>query len=335
MRTIQTVLWTLVILVQMSVVKCLEVRAETASGTGISPEITITYGFQESPDDCVRPEEFYEDEDGIRYELESWSPVSVTFPSITRRVEEEIVYNQAEGVTEIPETIEVQAEDRERRQTVNTVCRMEAQEVIQEAWEDGFVFTVTFHTYEAGYYQLGDRLIPYNDEVPELEGCGDLLLELAGLSPEDYRVTYVRWSGEAYRDEDGSLCRDAAAFGQRRLRDYRVRYRGTAVFPARKGWQTAAVYRLPEYAATEAEAETGDMEASASAGIPETEAQTGLAEPERQPLTLWERITRTFMVAVAVGAVLFLGGLLILAILRVVKKLRSCYNRRKMKSSGG
>lgn len=319
----------------MSIVKCLEVRAETVQGTGANPEITITYGFQENPDDCTRPEEFYEDKDGIRYELESWSPVSVTLPPITRHVEQEIVYSQAEGVTEIPKTIEAQAQDRERRQTVNTVCQMEAQEVIREEWQDGFVFTVTFHTYEAGYYQLGDRLIPYNDEVPELEGCGDLLLELAGLSPQDYRVAYVQWSGEAYQDETGNLCRDAAAFGQRLLRVYRVKYRGTAVFPDRAGWQTAAVYRLPQYAAKEAVTETGGIEVSVAVKIPETEEQTGLTEPERQPPTLWERITWTFMIAVAVGAFLFLGGLLLLAILRVVKKLRSCYNRRKMKSNGG
>lgn len=301
----------------MSVVTCLEVRAETE-------RITITRDLRDSPDDCTGPAEYYEDEEGIQYELESWSPVAVTLPSITRTVEEEVVYDRIEGVTAIPETIEVTVQDSERGQTVKTVCRMEEKEVMGETWQDGFVFTVTFHTYEAGYYQLANRLIPYNDEEPELDGCEELLLELAGISPEDYRVTYVQWSGDTYQDEDGTLCRDAAAFGQRRICDYRVIYRGTAVFPVRSGWQTSAVYRLPETADPDDVTENAAMEISVMAvSEPEVQTQTELAEQSREPLSLWEQITRTLMVVVAVGTVLFFGGLLLLAILRVVKKRRA------------
>lgn len=139
------------------------------------------------------------------------------------------------------------------------------------------------------------------------------MLELAGLSPEDYRVTHVQWSGEAYQDEEGNRCRDASAFGQKRLRDYRVTYSGTAVFPEKKGWQTVAVYRLPQE-----ETETAELP-SATAGslaeIGQTPAETEITEdvPAKQPVTLWQRITRTLMITIAAGTALFLGGLLLLA----------------------
>lgn len=301
----------------------------------MASELTVRSGIEDVLEDCIQPDGKYEDEDGICYELESWSAVPVTVPSLERKVQKEILYEQIEGVTALPDSIKITARDEERGQTATAVCPAKEQETVREEWQDGFVFTVTFHTYEAGYYELADRLIPYNDEKPELEGCEDLLLELAGLSPEDYRVTHVQWSGGAYQDEEGNRCRDASAFGQKRLRDYRVTYTGTAVFPEKKGWQTVAVYRLPQ-AETET-AETFDFAtepASESRPLPE-ETEQPEDIPAKQPITLWQRITRTLMITVAVGAVLFLGGLLLLAILRVVKKLRSCYNRRKMKSNGG
>lgn len=316
-RIVQMALWTMTVLIQMSVVTCLEVRAE-------AERITITYDLEDSPDACTGPAEYYEDESGTEYELESWSPVAVTLPSITRNVKEEVAYDQIEGVTVIPEDLEVTVRDRERGQAVKTVCRMEEKEVMRETWQDDFAFTVTFHTYGAGYYQLADRLIPDNDEEPELDGCEELLLELAGVSPEDYRVTYVQWSGDAYQDEDGTLCRDAVAFGQRRICDYRVTYSGRAVFPVRSGWQTSAVYRLPETAVADEVTENAETEITVIA-VPETEVQTQIepAGQSKEHPSLWERITQTLMVAVAVGAVFFFGGLLLLAILRVVKKRRA------------
>lgn len=332
-RAVQTGLWALTILLQMGIVKCLEVRAET--GAGKASELTVRYGIEEAFEDCTQPDGEYEDEDGVFYELERWSAVPVTVPPLTRKVQKEILYEQIEGVTALPDSIEITARDEERGQTATAVCPAEEQETVREEWQDGFVFTVTFHTYEAGYYELADRLIPYNDERPELEGCGELLLELAGLSPEDYRVTHVQWSGEAYQDEEGNRCRDASAFGQKRLRDYRVTYSGTAVFPEKKGWQTVAVYRLPqEETGTEETFAPATARASEPRPLPEEMEQPGDI-PAKQPLTLWQRITRTLMITIAAGTALFLGGLLLLAILRVVKKLRSCYNRRKMKSNGG
>lgn len=315
----------------MGIVKGLEVRAEEEADK--ARELEVRYGVEAVFEDCTQPDDRYEDEDGTSYVLQRWSAVPALVPSVSRKVHREILYDGIEGVTTLPDTIEVTAQDQERGQTVTAVCSAKEQEVVREEWQDGFVFTVTFHTYEAGYYELADRLIPYNDEKPELEGCEELLLELAGLSAEDYRVTHVQWSGEAYQDEGGSWRRDAAAFGQKRLRDYRVKYSGTAVFPEKKGWQTVAVYRLPQKEPVETRPDTK----APSLEIRDSQAETEAEEefPKREALTLWERITRTVMITIFLGAVLFFGGIILLAILRVVKKLRSCYNRRKINPSGG
>lgn len=332
-KTIQLVIWTLAILLQMGILKSLEGKAattaaETASAVTSAEEIIIRLEIEESPEACKRPDSTYEDENGILYELASWSAVPAVMPSVTRNIEKVIRYDQVEGVTSLPEEIEITANDRERRQTAAAVCRIIQQEAVREEWQDGFAFTVTFHTYEAGYYELAGRLIPYNDETPELAGCETELLELAGVSPEDYRVTHVQWSGGVYTDESGNRCRDAAAFGQKRLRDYRVTYSGTAVFPEKAGWQTVAVYHLPQ---PEAQEETPEETSGSETVREEPQTEIGkIANPAPEPpVTLWERITRTLMMTIALGAAIFFAGLLLLAILRLVKRVRSCYNRRK------
>lgn len=308
----------------------METKAAEAASAAASAaaEIIIRLEIEESPEACKQPDSTYEDENGIFYELASWSAVPALLPSVTRNIEKVIRYDQVEGVASLPEVIEITANDRERRQTVPAVCRIVQQETIREEWQDGFVFTVTFHTYEAGYYELADRLIPYNDETPELEGCETELLELAGVSPEDYRITHVQWSGGVYTDGSGNQCRDAAAFGQKRLRDYRVKYSGTAVFPEKEGWQTVAVYHLPQpETQEETPGETSGFETA------QEKRQTEMGEitvpAPAPPVTLWERITRTLIMTIALGAVIFFAGLLLLAILRLAKRVRSCYNRKK------
>lgn len=303
----------------MSVVKCLEVRAEENPNT----EITIESEQNRSREACTRPSEEYTDPGGNRYELERWSVERIAVPAVRRRAEQEVIYEQVEGADVLEEEIEAVVEDRERGQTVTARCRIGEKEAIRQEWQDGFALPVTFHAYGAEFYVLGDRMIPYREDRPDLDGGESLLLELAGLSPEEYRITDIRWSGDAYENAEGEPCRDAIASGQKLVRDYRVNYAGTAFFPAQTAWRTVAVYRP-----------AGEEEQTAEATKPPSFLQEpALLETEAQPLetsmSLWKQITRVLKMIVAVGALLFLGGLFVLAALQVVKKLRSCYNRRK------
>ena len=242
-----------------------------------------------------------------------------------RQIQKDVVYERVEGCTILPDSLDIQVQ--EEGDTVTVACSLQEITVLREEWDDSFSFPITVHTYDAEYYQLGDELIPYNEERPQLEGCEEQLLEMIGVPPEEYRIDRLEWSGEPYRAEDGSLCRDALGSGSKRLRDYRVRYAGTAWFPVRKTAQeeTGTGHEETENvtAATETLGEVGphvqiQEESSAASGA-----------DKEEPFGFWQKITRTLLIIIGIGALLFLGGLLILAFLWVVKKLRKWYTKRK------
>lgn len=320
MKTMQTFLWTMTILIQMTVVACLDVQAETTP----PQEITKSFSVYAEKEACSQPEVSYE-EDGAVYELSRWWAESVTIEPVAKTVTEKVLYNQMEGNDGIANAIVILAEDASRGQSVSVTANLKEQEILRESWVDDFSFTVTFHTYGAGFYELQDRLIPYNEEQPDLMGNEELLLETIGVSPAEYEITSIRWAGDTYVDEQGEICRDAVAAGKKLLRDYKVTYEGTAQFPSWEGWQTHAVYRHVEEVT---EAQTEPVVSVVTA------LQTEKEEPELVtevpvPLSLWKRITRTLMITIAIGAFLFLSGLIVLLLLQVEKKIRSWYNRKK------
>lgn len=317
-HNIQLLLWTLLILIQMAVVHCLDGKAEEQP----SPVSEISICIEEGQ----KPEPVWTDEAGNNYELVSWQMVSARQPARTRSVKETFYYEQMEGASVIPRELTVSVTDGE--QTCNVVCQIQEQTVLQEEWQEGFVFPVVFHMYGAGFYQLGDHLITGNAESPELAGCEALLLEQIGVSPEDYRITYVQWTGDSYLDAQGELCREAAAFGQKRLRDYQVTYVGQAEFPGKSIRQIEANYRLASLGSEIENDETaGDL-----AGISEVPVLSDPVESDEPPLSRdgvwWQKVIDTLLITVGIGALLFFGGLVILALLHLVKMVKSWYNER-------
>lgn len=233
-------------------------------------------------------------------------------------VEKTVTYHQVEGAASVPESLEVMVWRDGKSYPVD--CRAEERTVAKEYWTDDFIFPVTFHSYDSRYFQIGEKLVPYNAKQPGLEGCGPELLALMGLSPEEYEVASVVWSGAAYRDEAGMLCRDARGIGKRLVRDYEVRYVGSLMLPEEVGGpeDTEA---WPEEAFSEAgeEQETATVETvqdTETAGISVAILEEQEERTEKS-LTLWQVITRTMLVVVGIGALLFFGGLLGLLVRRI------------------
>ncbi len=276
-RTLQMLVWTVMILVEMSVVRDLEVYAEEAV--------------------------------------------------VTRQVEQEIRYDDVEGAAEIPQQVDIRVLEEDQEATA--VC--ELQELVEESakWQEGFVLPVTFHVYGADGYMLGDHMILHNEEAPQLQGYEEELLTMTGLSPEEYRIETISWDGGIYTDENGEMCRDAAARGQKLVRSYRAKYTGTAVIPVPDISRITLVYEEPVQT-KEAESETSESEAAPEpAGIitepPEREGGRG----QSGFIKLLEQITRTLLVAVGIGTLLFFLGLLFLLGLRMAKSLHVWYINRR------
>ena len=280
-KEIQTALWAALVLVQMGVVGCLEVRAET-----VRREVT----YEAVEDEAALPEEI--------------------MVSVLAGHDGEMVPCQAVGWVE---------------------------EAVY--WQDDFSFPITFYEYGAGAYQLGEITVKKTDlEEPEqltelAEQYGTELLQSMGLSAEEYEVKEIVWTGTPYEKEDGIVCRDAMAYGNRLLRDWRVQYEG---FVELERWQELKRGGADGELNEEGQEETVPETIGAVTETQEKVSEAEREEPKEQPVhgksrlrEYLEKVTRIFLIAVGIGVVFFLGGLLVLALLWIGRKLREANDRRK------
>ena len=280
-KEIQTALWAALVLVQMGVVGCLEVRAET-----VRREVT----YEAVEDEAALPEEI--------------------MVSVLAGHDGEMVPCQAVGWVE---------------------------EAVY--WQDDFSFPITFYEYGAGAYQLGEITVKKTDlEEPEqltelAEQYGTELLESMGLYAEEYEVKEIVWTGTPYEKEDGIVCRDAMAYGNRLLRDWRVQYEG---FVELERWQELKRGGADGELNEEGQEETVPETIGAVTETQEKVSEAEREEPKEQPVhgksrlrEYLEKVTRIFLIAVGIGVVFFLGGLLVLALLWIGRKLREANDRRK------
>ena len=280
-KGIQMALWAALVLVQMGVVGCLEVRAET---------VRLEVRYEAVEDEAALPEEI--------------------MVSVLAGHDGEMVPCQAVGW-------------------------------VEEAayWQDDFSFPITFYEYGAEAYQLGEITVKKTDlEEPEqltelAEQFGTELLESMGLSAEEYEVKEIVWTGTPYEKEDGIVCRDAMVYGNRLLRDWRVQYEG---FVEPERWQELKRGGADGKLNEEGQEETVPETIGAVTETPEKMQEAEGEEPKEQPLhgksrlqEYLEKVTRIFLVAVGIGVVFFLGGLFVLALLWIGRKLREAKDRRK------
>lgn len=210
----------------------------------------------------------------------------VQLPAEEIPVERDVVYEAAEMMTQIPETLEFALEDGGR--TAKVSCWAEKQEEENARWSDDFSFPVVFHGCDASFCQLGDVLIPYREEKPELEGEERQLLEMIHVPEEGYRITDISWNGTVYEDEQGELCREALAEGEKLVRDVLVHYVGIAEFPDGEGWQITAQYdlALPKISETQV-------------AILETKSDFASSEPEKAQAHFWKNVVYALTISIS------------------------------------
>lgn len=322
----QAFLWSMLIMSQMFLLHCLETRAaeavkqvRTAEPMG---EVEITSQLYDSRSACPVPPEIHTDGNGKVYERKRWEAVPVQLPARRRTVEEEQIFENVEGMTDVPGTSEIRTQDPDDGRIGTAVCQAESVEILREWWSADFSFPVQFHSYDADYYQLGGQMIPFDEERPQLAGCEELLLDIIGASTEEYRITDIRWDGEEYLDEAGILCRNALASGEKLVRDYQVRYCGVAEFPAGERWQTVAVYGPPgteETAAPETESHS-----EVRVTEMETTVQTDAAGEAVPQESFWKQVFKVTKVILSL-----LIPLLLILLIVLVKGRRTWYTGQK------
>lgn len=129
----------------------------------------------------------------------------------------------------------------------------ELKEVDPWKWRDDVVIPITFSLYDAEYYVLGDKLVPYNDEKPALEGYENDLLQELNLDKKKYQITSIEWDGDVYTVGEIRY-RKAVAYGERYAANYMAVYENVVKLPDVSGYNAVAEYQ------SEVPALTGETE---------------------------------------------------------------------------
>jgi len=101
--------------------------------------------------------------------------------------------------------------------------------VSNRRWQDDFRFNVVFTVNSndgAAYFKLGNKLIPYKEDTPNLDGYEEYLLKTMGLDVECYKIHSIEWKSAAEVDGNGNLKRVAVATGERLVSDFEIKYSG-------------------------------------------------------------------------------------------------------------
>ena len=133
---------------------------------------------------------------------------------------------------------------------------------------------------EAPEEYLEEGEITYRLVGTEIEACREELLASAGLSEDEVQIESASWEGDAYQDEAGIWCRNAAVQAKRRVWDCRAVYGGTVRLPAYERYRRRMEYEKAEpdvEEMTEIEADPGTL------------VETETAPVENLPLPFWRR----------------------------------------------
>ena len=254
----------------------------------------------EEAGELSEPSKEYEDENGILYQLVNWELEEKTGEEKTVPMEKQVRYLGLEDGEEIPETIYAQTQPQQSE--LSGILRQTEMTTLNEQWKDDLCLPVTFYSYGADEYQLGDITISAENDslLEETAEEGQVILGSLGLSDQAYHITSLVWNGDTFTDENGQICRNAIALGERLLKDVEVVYTGDAV------WKEPDFYELHAFYEAE-EKEEGSTVALTTQAIPEPPVPT----PKQGPF--WYLIRTGFVITVAIGIFgIFIGIILLL-----------------------
>ena len=172
------------------------------------------------------------EKDGITYKLAGVEKDVTGVAGRTQYHEENVNYNEVTGDKAISDTINSTVTDPVTGKDYGVTLSLVSKKVVKSAVSDEFKFDITFYVTNGRYFRYKDKLVTYNENTPDVMQFSDEILSDLNLDPELYKINSIEWDGEAYTNEDGVLCRKAAAVGNRVINDYEVVYGGDYNLPA-------------------------------------------------------------------------------------------------------
>lgn len=271
------------------------VMAQKSTNITFSKKLT-----REEAADLKEPDAVYEDENGIKYQLVNWELEEKMGEEKWIPTEKQVRYLGLEDGEEIPETIYGETKEALHKTESRT---------INEQWRSDLCLPVTFYSYGADEYQLGDMVISAENDrlLEETAEEGPLILDSLGLSRQAYHITSMVWNGEPFADENGQLCRNAIALGERLLKDVEVIYKGDILQKEPDFYELHAFYKAEE----KEEESTVELTARVPIELP-------APAPKQGPF--WYLIRTGFVITIALGILGLLTGIILFLITKWRRK---------------
>lgn len=134
-------------------------------------------------------------------------------------------YDYEVSRADVPATKNVTVINKRSGESETVTCNLNGIEQIgPSGWEDTYI-DIVFESYDAQIFFWNGVTVTKDTSSP-LEGHEDILLSSVGANNDNYNLIRTYWTGEAYEDANGVLCRNARADVQRKVNYYRANYSG-------------------------------------------------------------------------------------------------------------
>lgn len=188
-----------------------------------------------------QPQETIE-EDGVTYKLDKVETEEKTSDdTYIQTVTGYTDYDHAVSRSDVPATKQVTATNQRTGQKETVTCNLSSIDQIgASGWEDTYI-DIVFESYDAQIFRWNGITVTKDVSSP-LSGYESNLLASVGASSSNYQVLRTYWTGDAYRDSNGVLCRNARADVQRKVNYYRANYTGQIQQPETSGYIYHSTY---------------------------------------------------------------------------------------------
>lgn len=180
------------------------------------------------------------EEDGITYTLQDVTEEAAVYKEgYVQAVTGYTDYSYAVTEGNVPATKTVTAANDKTGQMENVTCDLAEIEKQPGEWQDTYI-DIVYETYDADTFIWGNSVVGKNEAKPEINEAE--LLASVGGNTDTYKIEDVYWTGNAYENGAGVLCRNAKADVKKLVTYYRAKYRGEIRHPEEEGKIYTATY---------------------------------------------------------------------------------------------
>lgn len=176
--------------------------------------------------------------EGVPYALKTFDIKEATVVGRTEYIKSEVAFDGIEWLEDVTQTSEITVTDATTGQEITMTMPFIKVVESQEIWVDTFEFPISISGYDADYFMLGNTMVSKSDDLVAYK---DSFLSYLGLSNTKYKITSIEWNGLEYT-QNGTVYRNATAYGQKKIYNVTALYGGDASLPAADGYQYHCIY---------------------------------------------------------------------------------------------